>query len=470
MKRILLTLTALGLVLGSATARAEDSVDARIAKLEKAIGELKGELNAEKQKQKIATRKQEVEEEKAKDVASKNASVEIGKSGLKITSPDKRFQVGVKGYAQADSRTFFDNSNVSNVDQFLIRSARVNFEGKYDDFSARITPDFGNNNVRLVDAYADYAASKPLNVRVGKFKTPVGLERWQSETDTQFVERALPTNLVPFRDIGAQVSGELVPQTLEYQVSVTNGAVDLGDNNSDADNSKDVTGRVFAHPFRSGAPALQGLGVGVAGSYGVHSGTATSPNLTDGYRTPSQAKFFTYLNGNSATATGTSANTAIADGAQWRFNPQLYYAYGSFGILSEYVVNSQDITKAGANKSLKNDAWSAAVSYVLTGEDASFDGVRPRQDFSLSKGTWGAFELLARYGQLHVDKATFPTYADITKSAREADESTVGATWYLNSNVKVNLDYSYTDFTGGAAGGRDREAEQAALTRVQFKF
>ena len=50
--------------------------------------------------------------------------------------------------------------------------------------------------------------SREQKFRFGKFKPPVGLERLVSDSDMLFVERALPTDLVPNRDVGVQVYGE----------------------------------------------------------------------------------------------------------------------------------------------------------------------------------------------------------------------------------------------------------------------
>jgi len=57
---------------------------------------------------------------------------------------------------------------------------------------------------------------------------------------------------------------------------------------------------------------------------------------------------------------------------------------------------------------------------VLTGEEASYKGVKPKRPFDLKNGAWGAFELAARYSQLHVDGDAFPVFADLTKAAKEA--------------------------------------------------
>ena len=65
---------------------------------------------------------------------------------------------------------------------------------------------------------------------------------------------------------------------------------------------------------------------------------------------------------------------------------------------------------------LDNESWQAAVSYVLTGENASYRSVSPAQSFDLTKGTWGAFEVAARYSELNVDKDAFPIFADPDES------------------------------------------------------
>ena len=66
-------------------------------------------------------------------------------------------------------------------------------------------PDFGNGQATIFDAYLDAKFSTAFKVRFGKGKPPVGLERLQSATDIEFVERSLANDLVPNRDLGIQV-------------------------------------------------------------------------------------------------------------------------------------------------------------------------------------------------------------------------------------------------------------------------
>lgn len=191
-----------------------------------------------------------------------------------------------------------------------------------------------------------------------------------------------------------------------------------------------------------------------------------------------------------------------------RLSPQASYYNGPFGLISEYARVKQDVSLtgggspsaggAGSNttftpgtkKSLNHDAWQLAVSYLLTGEDASFKGVKPKTDFDLDKGGWGAWELVARYSEINLDEDSFKNpagnaftgaYADLSTSAKSAKTWTTGVNWHLNSNAKIALNYSQTSFDGGAGVGvsavnaagtniRDRNDEKALLARFQVAF
>ena len=109
---------------------------------------------------------------------------------------------------------------------------------------------------------------KALQLRAGKFKTPVGLEQLQVDRDTWFNERSLVTDLVPNRDLGFQLWGDIAGGALSYAVGVFNGVGDArNSSNADFEDHREVAARLFVQPFKkSGAAALQGLGFGVAGT------------------------------------------------------------------------------------------------------------------------------------------------------------------------------------------------------------
>src|SRR5699024_5399231 len=111
--------------------------------------------------------------------------------------------------------------------------------------------------------------------------------------------------------------------------------------------------------------------------------------------------------------------------------------------------NSQEIQKETVLDTLDHRAWQLAASYVLTGENAAFNGVKPRRTFNPAQGAWGALELKARYNELHVDSSAFPIFADPTRSAHNIQAWAVGINWYPTLNIKTMLDYEEGYFKGG---------------------
>jgi phosphate-selective porin OprO/OprP len=407
-------------------------------------------------------RRWELEEDRHDDPTKQPATASAGGDGFSMKSPDGNYQIRFRGLLHADGRFFLDDDNPELVDTFLLRRVRPILGGtiaKYFDFY--FMPDFAEGRTVIQDAFINTRFCPEFQVRVGKGKTPFGLERLQSGCDIEFVERSLANNIVPNRDIGVQVLGELWDGVLYYNVGVFNGVPDGGSGDFDTDDDKDFAARIFAHPFRgSDYEWLEGLGLGIAATFGNEQGTSSSPNLPL-YRTPGQQTFFSFRNG---------VGGAIADGDRLRVSPQAYYYCGSFGLLTEYVASEQDIARGGNSASIFNDAWQIAAYYVLTGERASYQGVAPARPFDPHCGQWGALELVARYSALDVDDDAFPVFADPTQSARAARAWSVGLNWYLNKNIKVVFDYEHTSFDGGAAGGRDREDERVFFSRMQIVF
>ena len=85
----------------------------------------------------------------------------------------------------------------------------------------------------LYDAYIDVRFSPTFRVRIGKDKTPVGLEQLYADYALLFPERTLASNLVPNRDVGVQAQGE-VAGVLTYVGGVFNGVPDGANGDSTA--------------------------------------------------------------------------------------------------------------------------------------------------------------------------------------------------------------------------------------------
>ncbi|HUA65875.1 MAG TPA: porin [Alphaproteobacteria bacterium] len=413
------------------------------------------------QKVRILERQHELDKEDAAAAAKAQPRLKLDASGFTLSSADTNFAISLHGVLQLDNRTFFDDHNIVN-DSFLLRRARPIITGTvFRDFDFNFTPDFGGSTVQIVDAYLNYRYRPEFQLEAGKFKSPVGLEHLVADRDTLFNERSLATDLVPNRDLGVELHGDLLGGAASYAAGIFNGAPDYNGTtvNSDSDNDKAFAGRLFFQPWRTtDVDWLRGLGFGVGGSY--ESDRNLAAGLTPGYTTDGQQKFFAYTNG------------VVANGQHWRVSPQGYYYYGPLGIMGEYVVSDQDVKNGAALADLQNTAWEVSASWVLTGEDASYNGVTPRHPFSLHSGGWGAWQVVGRYEELNVDKSAFPTFASSSASASSAHAWSAGLNWYLNRNVRLNASFSHTMFSGytGAVPAVPAQAENVFFTRIQLAF
>ena len=355
------------------------------------------------QRERIRERQLEIDREQAAEKAKTSPLVTAnGKDGFSIKSPDGDFSLRLRGLLQVDSRSVSGREDPkASADTLLLRRARPIFEGTvFGDIDFRLVPDFGEGKAAIQDAYLDFKYIPEAKLQVGRYKVPFGIERLQSNADTFFTELALSGNLTPNYDLGATFHSEtLLGGKLSYAVGVFNGAVDNGSGDSDVDDNKELAARIFVGPWKGeNILLLDGLGIGFAVTAGKKDGSAGRGQYLPTYKTPGQQTLFKYR------------DDVFADGEAIRYSPQAYYSYGSFGLLTEYVVSSQEVTCAGSSDKLQNKGWQVAASYVLTGEAASYKAVVPREVFDPAANTWGAFEVVGRISQLDVDDGAFPAW------------------------------------------------------------
>jgi phosphate-selective porin OprO/OprP len=432
--------------------------------LEAAVAALQARVDDLSSQIKIVARQAEIEKEAAAERAKTAPQSAAGRGGFSLQSADGNFRLRVRGYVQADSRFFLADSEQRGVDSFVLRRVRPIFEATmYSLFDVRMMPDFGNGTTVLQDAYIDARFSPRFKIRAGKYKPPIGLERLQSATDITFVERALPTALVPNRDLGIMAHGDIIGGNVAYAAGVFNGVPDGGSADLDVQDGKEGVARIFAQPWRTRSHSVwQGLGFGVAASYGNQRGVSSASSGLPTFKTAGQTTFFGFRGDDPV------LGPVLADGAHTRWSLQGHYYFGSHGVFVEQVQSSQRVKRGTSNATLDNSSWQVATTWVVTGEPPSYRGVAPRSPFDMKAGTFGAVELTARYSELHVDPATFPFYANGATSTRGASAWTVGCNWILNSGVKVMANYEQTRFD--AVGSVQRRREQDLLTRLQFSF
>src|SRR5580658_6003656 len=405
---------ALGAAMGAIPAWAQSqpaqTTDQKIQDLQQKVDELQKEVKADEDSD-----------------GGQNAAVATADyaSGFTIRSKDSNFILHIGADLQVDNHTFFGSGSSADTDNIVLRRVRPTIFGtvyKYVDFFIR--PDFGLGTTAIYDAYIQLNYIPWFQVRAGKFKPPVGLERLQGDDDTSFVERGLPTLLVPQRDIGYQIGANPFHNRFSYQVGVFNGVPDSSIGTDTAvSNHRDYAARLFLTPF---APddknLLKGLGLGFAASGGNTDGEALPS-----FKTFGQNSFLTFASG------------VTPAGHRTRLEPQAYYYLGGFGLLSDYGANEEGFQKGTVRRNIAMRAYGVELSYILTGEKKGFGSPTPRRSFDpLHHGGWGAIEIAARVGDWEAEKGLY-NYGLVNSatSSRHLHEYVGGVNWYLNRLVRI---------------------------------
>lgn len=422
--------------------------------------------------------------------------------GVIIKSEDGNRALRINGLLQADQDIFFNVRgltindgtashyvyNANNVDRLWMRRVRPMFYGMTSSADFLLVPDFGQGQSRLFDAFIDIHYLDWLQLAVGKQKSLIaGLERLKRDKDTLFVEYAYTSTMAPNREIGLMFHGGFsgpsivaprhsqydyfTKDWLSYQIGIFSGTADEtnpGVNpvsptefNSESATlqNKGIEARLFMNPFLNSNSYLRGLGIGIA------SGVDTPNNATGlpAVLSIGLNSMFSYV------------QKVAANGKRVRIHPQAYWFVGSCGIIGEWTQTSQSVTEfeetdtpglRNPEVKQKNTAGMFSFIYNLTGEHPDFNKyITPNKPFiPLSKDSWGAFQLTARYTWLNMDPSIFSgpvtadgqtvyPFADPRISIQHAQTFGIGLTWFLSEYIKISTEYDRTIFVGGCSTG-----------------
>ena len=418
------------------------------------------------QRLRVIERKLELQAEEATAKAAKHADGDARRSkGLSVKSPAADgVEVKFKALVQADGRFYFGDDQDPQNDSFLFRRVEPDPRRQLGP-AARLPPHTRSSPATappINDAYVDLRSIRARPLRVGKFKAPVGLERLQSSGARADRTRLSHRTGARTATIGVQLQGELRDGALSYAVGVFNGAPDGRDGaTTNPDNDFEYAARVFFEPWKNDANALSGLGFGIAASIGDKHGSGN--NFLPRYRTPGQVQFFNYR---SNVAGRRPASPLVAAGL---LLPQRVRPAGRIHHLRPGRAGASGAS--GVARHLENDAWQLTASYVLTGEDAGYQGVAgltiPLRSAVQAGARWNWWRATASWRSTTTPSRCSPIPP---AAAPRASAWGLGLNWYLTGNLKLVANYTQTTFEGGAADGADREDEKTFFTRAQFSF
>ena len=384
--------------------------------------------------------------------------VTAGGEGFVLQSSNGDYRLQLRGYVHFDGRFFSSDAGLLATDTFLLRRVRPIFAGTVGrHFEFQIMPDFGVGTTVLQDAWLDVNYSPKLRVRVGKFKSPVGLERLQSATALAFVERAYPTALVPNRDVGVMLHGDLAGGVVAYAA----GRASTGPPTAAASTSTSPTARTW--PGASSSRPSSAATVGPQG-----------PGLRDRRHHREADRRSAGL---SLGRPGQPADHRLGHHGRRHAQPPLPAALLLLGPLRAH--GGVRVVGVVGEEGLDRDAREVQRRGV-----AGDRHLHPHRREGVLLGRAPERGLRARKGQVGRPRARGPCERasssgrrcsargslDPAKSVRKAFAWAVGLNWYLNRNVKQVVNFERTTFTGGAEDGADRPAENAFFIRTQVSF
>lgn len=402
------------------------------------------------------------EKEAAEKKAKSNPTLEVGKKGLVVKGADGDFSIKLGGRMHADYSNHTGDESLAGgreaVDGSEIRRGRIALSGTvYKDFDYMIESDFGGDKVSVKDLFLVYHGfNAPLELTVGHQKHAMSMEVQESSNDIMFTERSLVSALtVPFFDraIGLNLKGfgnNWNVQSGIYGDSMTNGAA-----NKDEGRGFGIRGS-FA-PINEEDKVLH-----VGANYGYRK--VSEDNLAN-----TKATEFSYKTTNLSNLKLVDAKFKNMDDVKTGIL-EVAGMYGPLSFQSEYAKST---VSRLTGSDIDFDAFYAQAGWTLTGEsrtykgsDGEFKRLVPKKKFSLKNGTWGAWELAARYDQIDLE--------DKDILGGEQKRMSFSLNWYLNEDVRVLAGYTRAfDLDGGArkkADGSYADDIDVYTVRAQWAF
>lgn len=432
----------------------------------------------------------QAKKEEAKKAEKKAEFVEVGsdlnfkvswKDGVSFATPNNDFKFHVGGRFHLDAGHFDETDTFPTFDDAAgFRRARLRADGTmWEIFDWVVEFDFANSSgtadrATFTDVYLDVTQLPWVgNVRVGRFKEPIGFEELISSARAlNIIERSLAHQaFVPSRNIGIMMHRTLGDQQRGALMAGifrddTGESIDPARGNGgfgqgEAEYALDARATYLPWYEHDGRCLVH-----VGASYSRRNFNTNTDAVTNRprYRANAEARLGTPF----LLDTGAIANVESVDLWGGEFVAQRGPVY----VQSDIYLNQVNREAPGGGPTSNPLFWGGYVQagYFLTGEHrpynkkaATFDRVRPNGNFflvrnedgGLSRG-FGAWEVLARYSYLDLHSAGFtndPSDATRAGGPGVAQGYTLGVNWYLNPNMKWMFNYvrTYRDSDGGPA-------------------
>ncbi len=341
-------------------------------------------------------------------------------------------------------RIMYDLENYSQGDYSFrgseFRRVRLFSAGKVaKNVSAKIQMDFAKSGVIFRDVYLKFGAIPKIggHFYIGSFTEPSRLEQISSSKYITFIERASANNWVAKWNTGLMYdNSEMMDGRLGMQLSYMFGSSSHEGGNhilKNIENTKDlgnsITGR-FTGLIVNDKENKRWVHLGA--SYSVR-----TPDLIDSVRIKTiKEKPPVHLGPSFVHYSFKGIDNYQILGLE------TFAILGPFSFQAEYAGTTVNPISGEA---FSIPSYYAYVSYFLTGENRryknsyhAFSSVKPKSNFCVTDGGWGAWEIAARYAAF--DMTNVAATPDLV-----ASDITIGLNWYLNENTRIMYNFIYGD-------------------------
>ncbi len=425
-----------------------------------------------------------------RDTQAGQPTVAVAGGRPTFTTADGQFKFAMRSVVQFDAASYSQSPRTATNDLGSgtnFRRARLGFDGTaFKDWNYALWGEFGGSGGEatiLNQAYLEYAGWRPfgledpVRLRAGAWATPSGLEDATSNTEELFLERPAVAELVRGFATGDGRTG--VGFTARgarwYASGLWSGKVVGVPTTAEIDQQSGFATRLAFNPIH-GADYDLHLGASVQGILDPADTTA-GPVSTRAVRLQERPELRVSgvrlvdtgaINSDGLTAYGLEA------GASWK------NLYGS----AEWYridVSRKAIAPAVSPFDPSFSGWYLQGAWAITGEhhawtnaSGGFVGIRPAKVFNPQRGTWGAWELAARYSELDLNDHDGVAGAATPEGGIRGGEqkiSTLGLNWYPNNVVQFLLDYQWDRVQRlSATGASIGEDVNVVSFRSQFAF
>jgi len=317
--------------------------------------------------------------------------------------------------------------------------------------------DFAGGKMGFRDVFLKFSLpSKMGAVKVGSFSEPSSLDNMTSSKYITFMERSMMSHTQPFKyNAGFMYDNQnLLDGKMGLQMSYTFG----GDK-----------AKAYKDGYLKEGANFVGRLTGVAfqnkeSNQVVHLGINFENRVTDSGEYGYKFRLENHMGDKFGAGTDDLKNAQD-------LGFELGTTFGSLSVQAEYEMSTIN-TNAEDNNAYSSVGYYGFVSYFLTGEHrpykkSSFGRVKPKKNFCIKDGGFGAFELVARYSAM--DYSAYPGVSELEKNDNVISNITAGFNWYLNANTRIMYNYTNGDFHDIEAYGEGNNLS-GHLVRFQIDF